>query len=428
MAGTNELYSKILLRNDTASNWSSSTLGLEQGELAVEFVTEGTGAGAKTVPKLKVGLDGSKTFAQLEYVTMTPGEIQAAIDEAVGEDSVNSVSLASGTNNGTLKLTVDGVDTDNIAVTGLGSAAYTEASAYATAAQGILADNAMPISGGTFTGAVTLAADPSTDLQAATKQYVDTQISDAIAGSDAMVFRGTIGTDGTVSSLPSSNVVVGDTYKVIAPGVSLTAAQSYTNAAVDAAVGDLIVAMTTSKWLVVPSGNEEVTTVAYSTTSVNLSTTAQTGAITFGEAAIKQVDTTVTADSANLITSGAVKTFVEGKGYVTTDENVKTTPASATQIYLAGTTSATETTGTLNINTGVYVDTTGKIHADLDGNAATATALTSGIAGSISGGATGSASAANGGETLAFTVSALDTDYLTNGAKTLVINGGSASA
>ena len=104
MAGTNELYSKILLRNDTASNWSSSTLGLEQGELAVEFVTEGTGAGAKTVPKLKVGLDGSKTFAQLEYVTMTPGEIQAAIDEAVGEDSVNSVSLASGTNNGTLKL------------------------------------------------------------------------------------------------------------------------------------------------------------------------------------------------------------------------------------------------------------------------------------------------------------------------------------
>lgn len=37
---------------------------------------------------------------------------------------VGSVSLASGTNNGTLKLTVDGTATDNVAVTGLGTAAY----------------------------------------------------------------------------------------------------------------------------------------------------------------------------------------------------------------------------------------------------------------------------------------------------------------
>lgn len=43
----------------------------------------------------------------------------------------------------------------------------------ATSAQGTKADNAMPISGGTFTGAVTLNADPTTNLQAATKQYVD---------------------------------------------------------------------------------------------------------------------------------------------------------------------------------------------------------------------------------------------------------------
>ena len=44
-----------------------------------------------------------------------------------------SVSLASGTNNGTLKLTVGGTVTDNIAVKGLGSAAYTNSSAYAPA-------------------------------------------------------------------------------------------------------------------------------------------------------------------------------------------------------------------------------------------------------------------------------------------------------
>ena len=44
-----------------------------------------------------------------------------------------SVTLASGTNNGTLKLTVGGTVTDNIAVKGLGSAAYTDSSAYAQA-------------------------------------------------------------------------------------------------------------------------------------------------------------------------------------------------------------------------------------------------------------------------------------------------------
>lgn len=43
------------------------------------------------------------------------------------------VTLASGTNNGTLKLTVGSKTTDNIAVKGLGSAAYTNSSAYAAA-------------------------------------------------------------------------------------------------------------------------------------------------------------------------------------------------------------------------------------------------------------------------------------------------------
>lgn len=52
--------------------------------------------------------------------------LQTAVDS-----KIESVSLTSGTNNGTLKLTVDGVATDNIAVKGLGSAAYTASSTYA---------------------------------------------------------------------------------------------------------------------------------------------------------------------------------------------------------------------------------------------------------------------------------------------------------
>ena len=112
-------------------------------------------------------------------------------------NKVGSVALSSGANNGTVKLTVDGVETDNIAVKGLGSAAYTNSSAYATAAQGTKADNAMPKSGGTFTGSVTLNADPTTDLQAATKQYVDSKTA-ALTG--AMHFVGVSTTDPTGSS------------------------------------------------------------------------------------------------------------------------------------------------------------------------------------------------------------------------------------
>ena len=58
-----------------------------------------------------------------------------------------SVSLASGTNNGTLKLTVGGTVTDNIAVKGLGSAAYTSSSAYAPAGH---THSYLPLSGGTM--------------------------------------------------------------------------------------------------------------------------------------------------------------------------------------------------------------------------------------------------------------------------------------
>lgn len=52
------------------------------------------------------------------------------------DTGVHSVSLASGTNNGTLKLTVDGSATDNIAVKGLGDAAYTTVSSLNTTAKG----------------------------------------------------------------------------------------------------------------------------------------------------------------------------------------------------------------------------------------------------------------------------------------------------
>lgn len=142
---TQTLNTRIALKSDTTDNWAKSTLVLLKGEQAIEITESGA-------YKIKIG-DGVKTFAELPYATMTPEEISALI----GDGSVQNVTLASGTNNGTLKLTVDGTTTDNIAVKGLGSAAYTNTSAYATAAQGTLATNAVrKVVSGTANGTISV--------------------------------------------------------------------------------------------------------------------------------------------------------------------------------------------------------------------------------------------------------------------------------
>lgn len=121
---TKTLTTRIALKTDTTENWAASTLVLLKGEQAIEIPKSGE-------YKIKIG-DGVNTFKDLPYVAMTPTEIKNLINSG----AVQTVSLSSGTNNGTVKLTVDGVATDNIAVKGLGSAAYTNSNAYATAGHG----------------------------------------------------------------------------------------------------------------------------------------------------------------------------------------------------------------------------------------------------------------------------------------------------
>ncbi len=64
-------------------------------------------------------------------------DLAAAVQTSLGkaDSSVQSVALASGTNNGTLKLTINGIATDNIAVKGLGSAAYKADTAFDAAGE-----------------------------------------------------------------------------------------------------------------------------------------------------------------------------------------------------------------------------------------------------------------------------------------------------
>ena len=86
-----------------------------------------------------------------------------------------------------------------------------------------------------------------------------------IAGvTGGMVFKGTIGTGGTAgTTLPTSNVRVGDTYKIVTAG---------TYASQPAKVGDLFIATaTTPTWSYVPSGDD--TDVTQVTAGAGLNTT-----------------------------------------------------------------------------------------------------------------------------------------------------------
>lgn len=387
-----------------------------------------TNASGQLIPHASGALGSAAFTASSAYATAAQG--------AKADSAVQTVALASGTNNGTLKITVNGTATDNVAVKGLGSAAYTASSAYATAAQGTKADNAMPKAGGTFTGAVTLAADPTSALHPATKQYVDSQISSSIAASDAMVFKGTIGTGGTVTALPTS-AVVGDTYKAIA-SISVPADNSYTGSAVTAKTGDLIVAMsTTPTWIVVPSGDEAVTSIRYATSGVSLSTSYQTGSITLGAASIKQVDTSISAGStsANLPTAAAVATFVEGKGYYSAANPqpsvAKLTTARTIALSGAATGTATSFDGSANITIPVTsldaTKLTGTASISTTGNAKTATTLATARTIGISGGAVGTATSFNGSADITIPVTSVNTDFFVNGSNTLIFDCGSAA-
>ena len=426
---TNTLNTRVVICSKTTSQWANITTVPLKGEICIEWISEDS----NTLPKMKVG-NGTDVYADLPYATFTEKEIKAFISQAAFNlqpattsanglmsstdksalntlnsrsyinaitDGTNTAGVAAkgtsllfdntsidyqvGSDDKIIEITPKSASTSQKGIVQLNSATNSTSTSQAATPSAVksaydLANAAMPKSGGTFTGAVTLNADPTADLGAATKQYVDTQITSKIAASDAMVFKGTLGTGGTVTAVPTSNVTKGDTYKIITAGTWA----GYSGCK----VGDLLIAMTTgasvtantTNWAYVPSGDESTTSIKYSTTTQTLTTSAQTGAITVGEAATKQVDTSISAGSTStkLPTSQAVATFVEGKGYITSSgtankANTLTTPRTIA-VGGSATSTATSFDGSQNItipltgvDTNILYQTAGNVLV-IDGN------------------------------------------------------------
>ena len=158
--------------------------------------------------------------------------VQASLGKAdTALQSHQSVVLATGTNNGTLKITVGGTATDNVAVKGLKSAAYTESSAYATAAQGTKADNALPKTEfntfkSTNDAAIADAKKAGTDAAASLNSYktandakVSANASAISALQEAMksgvTFKGKLDTLPAASAYNNGDLIIVDTKEYI---------------------------------------------------------------------------------------------------------------------------------------------------------------------------------------------------------------------
>ena len=107
--------------------------------------------------------------------------------------------------------------------------------------------------------------------------YSKAQIDTMIKGLDGMTYKGTLGSGGTTATLPSTGVQNGDTYVVIQSGLNssniggtIKAGTLFTSTVIGdmfIATGDEVdgVISGTPQWTYVPSGNDSLSQVTYST-------------------------------------------------------------------------------------------------------------------------------------------------------------------
>ena len=159
-------------------------------------------------------------------------------------DDNTTYTFETGAANGQIKITDSNGNEQNVSVKGLAGAAY----------KGV--DASIP------------AGSSSTNVP--TSAAVASAISAAISASDAMRFQGTVGSGGTVTALPTANVVKGDTYKTVSAG---------TYGGQTAKAGDMFIALSSEPtWAYIPSGDDGNT---YKYTVSNPALTASSGICTW---------------------------------------------------------------------------------------------------------------------------------------------------
>lgn len=363
----NTLVTKLLLRNDTTNNWTQhKDTVLSKGEVGVEWVTGG-------IPKIKIG-DGTTTWENLDYFgtnVVINGEGDVIVDASYvdGVLTLTKGSLNIDVGVTSVKTTDDDVVilTPTAATTGAVTIDAKHAAKGANTTKGATADvtiNSTNASGeikipkvtvdkyGHTTAlteqtlSITIPTIPNLDiddtetgnvltdltvvghkitlkrgLDVYSKTEVDNKIGAAVNA--AVILKGTLGTNGTITNLPTAeSSVLGDAYKVITAG-------TYANQA--AKVGDLFICYEsgtdTYAWMLIPSGDD----IEDTWRPVKLDSTQKLGLGTSsGDLIFKNV-------SGNAITIGYNSgfTFDVKTGYTSSNSNYAVKKDTSGNLYVA---------------------------------------------------------------------------------------------
>ena len=225
-------------------------------------------------------------------------------------------------------------------------------------------------------------------LDVYTKTEVDDRIESQLRAANAMTFKGGVGDAiGSISTLPTSNVRVGDTYKVTAPG-------TYANQA-NCIIGDMFIATGTEdpdtgyitgnvSWVYIPSGNDDTgnaLTLRYNSTSGEIElvddNSIVAGTIAAGTDIIFSSVNNVPTIGHNTVTrtntTGTAKTQVSGRGNLEFDVITGITTSSTGHVTGVETTHVTiadEQNGIINVSTSAEIVSGGnaKINISVEDN------------------------------------------------------------
>ena len=346
---------------------------------------------------------------------------------------------------------------------------------FATAAQGTLAQNAMPKAGGTFTGAVSGIA-PTDDANLTTKAYVDAQIKANAAS--VFKFKGTVATTG---NLPTATAdIEGNVYHVTADHgeyvcVKVDGSNTYTWEALGGVIdlsdyalsADVIQRVSGSEGFVpkfnangtlastgftlgksVPANavftDTKVSNIANSTGKVFTGLTGNTTISTTNVGELVLEGFAVSADSGNIVATDTISTALNKIYNLANSKTSNTGTVTSVEVANGGglkvtnstvTTSGTitithgdkPTTGTATTNSGrtyiqyITLDTYGHVAGV---TTATETVVDTGIT-SVTANNGLNANVANRKLTLG--INSISTDLLVNGANTLVLNCGTSA-
>jgi len=242
----------VTINGSHATQGPSTTADTSKGPTAAVTISGSAANGSIVVPRLTVNKYGHVTALSEQTLTITMPSIPSITVENGAKETKKYVSAIAS-------------DGHKIIVT---------------------KDPLPELSKGTATGSGNVITDftlsdhiitPVKGISVYTKTEVDNAI--AAATNAAVVMRGTLGTNGTITTLPTaSSTVLGDAYKVITAG-------TYADQA--AKIGDTFICYTTDdstySWMLIPSGDDIENTWrnVYLDSSQKLGTGITTGALKF---------------------------------------------------------------------------------------------------------------------------------------------------